>query len=393
MSKGFKGRYTFSAGLIVLATILGLDFSVKQVANQWKNRAKNKAQKTFQPPETSHRQFSENYHHGFVPLSKGREKYGSYEAEYFINSLGMRDQSERQISNTKPPGGRVLLLGDSFIDGVGMNYGDTVAGKLQAKLSPMGIEVLNGGVASYCPTLMEARLQHWILKDRLEIDLILAFIDISDVRDEMRYQRNPSGGFRPVDSTDFQDAIRADEIEARPFRFWLESQVEKNFVLLGALARNLRQQYEKMGLAGSSVPFEYNRWPSYQGPLDSWVQQALQRQAKAADKILELCQRQHVTLALVVYPGIEQIQEGQIEDRHVRFWRQWTVSRNVTLLSLYPEFVRTKDHFEDYVLSSRDGHWNAQGAEVVASALLRSGVFDKLLNSRREPPLKSQTRE
>ena len=378
LRKGSRGRYTFAASLFVVVVILGLDFSVKQVANYWKDRKKTIPQKKSEPAEASHRQFSETYHHGFVPLTEGREFYGSYEADYFINSIGMRDRSKRQISSAKPPGGRVLLLGDSFIDGVGMNFEDTVAGKLLAKLSQRGIEVLNGGVASYCPTLIEARLQNWILHDRLEFDLALVFIDISDVRDEMRYHRNSSGSFQPIDSVEFEGAIHADAVMRRPFRAKLESGVEKNFVILGALVRNLRQQYEKLPLAGSSMPFEHNRWPSYQGPLESFVEQALQRQAKAMEKILDLCRQQNADLAIVIYPGIEQVQEGNPEDRHVRFWMQWTGTRNVTLISLYPDFIKIRNHLNDYILSPRDGHWNARGAELVTAALLQTGVFDEL---------------
>lgn len=372
-------RHAWAASLIVLVVILGLDFSVKQVANFWKNRKTGTPEKVSAPPEASHRHFSEDYHHGFTPLTHGREIYGPYEVDYFINSLGMRDRSERQISRTKPPKGRVLLLGDSFIDGVGMNFEDTVAGRLLARLSPRGIEVLNGGVASYCPTLIEARLQKWILKDHLEFDLVLVFIDISDVRDEMRYHRNSSGSFQPNDSVEFESAIHADEVKNRPFRAMLESRVEKNFVILGALIRNLRQQYEKLPFAGSSMPFEHNRWPSYDGPLNPWVQQALQRQAVSMCKILELSREQKANLAVVVYPGIEQIQDKYAEDRHVRFWRDWTSVQKVTLISLYPDFIKIRHQLNEYILSPRDSHWNARGAELVATALLQSGVFDKLL--------------
>ena len=206
--------------------VLGLDFSLKQVANAWKSGMPSLTKEEPIRQKPSHRTFSEDYHHGFVPLSSAEETYGPFAVKYFINSLGMRDRTNRYVTPGKPFGGRILLLGDSYTDGVGMEFEDTLAGRLSDRLVPAGVEVLNGGTASYCPTLLAARLDHWVRRDNLRFDLALVFVDISDVRDELRYVRNTSGKFQQNDSRRLEEAVRAEEETNRPFRVWLEARVD-----------------------------------------------------------------------------------------------------------------------------------------------------------------------
>ena len=68
------------------------------------------------------------------------------------NSLAMRDSENRQIS-LESQSKRVLLIGDSMIEGLGVDYDDSVAGNLQKIWQATGVEVLNAGVVSYSPHL------------------------------------------------------------------------------------------------------------------------------------------------------------------------------------------------------------------------------------------------
>lgn len=373
-----------------MSVILATDFALKQIANRWKKRESVIPANISAAVQTSHRVFSEKYHHGFVPLAQGTEQFGSFEVHYFVNSLGMRDSSNRVVMPGESRSGRILLLGDSFVEGVGMNFEGTIAGQLSETLSVEGIEVLNGGVASYCPTLMEARLRDWIQEAELVFDLAVVFIDISDVRDELRYQKDPRGAFLDIYAGEFDAAVREAKRKERPFTDWMESHVERNFVLLGALARNTRLLWQSRWNPMSPVPFEYNNWPAYRGALEPWIQKALRRQSKAMDSILSLCRERGADFLLVVYPGLEQVQAGNESDRHTRTWQAWAKSNSVTLLNLYPEFLRLKDRYPDYILSSNDSHWNKQGAELVAQVLLERGDLEERVRIKHRQASKAQ---
>ena len=70
----------------------------------------------------------------------------------FTNSLGFRDRTVREIPLASKQK-RILLIGDSFIEGMGVPYENSVAGILGESLKADATEVLNAAAVSYSPKL------------------------------------------------------------------------------------------------------------------------------------------------------------------------------------------------------------------------------------------------
>jgi hypothetical protein len=83
--------------------------------------------------------FSPYFHHGFIPSSHALYSWGPYQYDVFINSLGLRDKTEAYIPQ-RTGNYRILFLGDSFVEGLGLPYQDTFIGILDQQL-PSNIEV------------------------------------------------------------------------------------------------------------------------------------------------------------------------------------------------------------------------------------------------------------
>src|SRR6202035_1175968 len=71
------------------------------------------------------------YHHGLAPNFDGYENWGDTRYRVFTNSLGFRDASVRDVP-TRSSVHRVILMGDSFTEGLGVNFEDSYAGLLSA---------------------------------------------------------------------------------------------------------------------------------------------------------------------------------------------------------------------------------------------------------------------
>lgn len=99
------------------------------------------------------------------------------------NSLGLRDREHGE----KAPGTvRVLMLGDSFIEGLGLRDEDVIPRQVVRRLRRLAcrrIEVVNAGVTSYSPILEYLLLQHVGL--RLAPDLVVLNFDMTDVHDDV----------------------------------------------------------------------------------------------------------------------------------------------------------------------------------------------------------------
>ena len=101
---------------------------------------------------------------------------GKFKKRLITNSLGFRDFTNRNIlkKNDKK---RILLIGDSFIEGAGYDYVYTIGGLLQNYLGEE-FEVLNSAVGSYSPSIYFFKTKHF-LSEGYQFDYALIFLDIS----------------------------------------------------------------------------------------------------------------------------------------------------------------------------------------------------------------------
>lgn len=139
-----------------------------------------------------YRTASEIYHHAFIPNGKGRLYTSEFKTVYLINSFGIRD---REYSLKKPPRTyRILILGDSFTEGYGMDIEHTFSKRLEEFLNTkppnegMKYEVINFGCAGYCPML-----EYLLLKEKgllLDPDLVILLLDLSDFHDDIRFTKS-----------------------------------------------------------------------------------------------------------------------------------------------------------------------------------------------------------
>lgn len=128
-------------------------------------------------------------HHILRPGSTGIVNSREWNHEVSINSLGFYDE---EISKQKPLGTiRILMLGDSFTEGIFVDKDKTIAGQLEYKLKGLqngvSYDVINAGVSSYSPILEYLQLKEKDLA--LSPDIVVLNFDITDVQNDQEYSR------------------------------------------------------------------------------------------------------------------------------------------------------------------------------------------------------------
>ncbi len=138
----------------------------------------------------SAREINAFFHHGFIPNAYFKH---NWESEITliekVNKFGFRanisEQSVDKITDYK-----TVLIGDSFAEGVGVEYKKIIPSLLSNNLWP----IANLGVMSHSPYLSRNRLDFFKEKG-LNPKVIIHLVDPSDIQDEVHYYYIE--GFRP----------------------------------------------------------------------------------------------------------------------------------------------------------------------------------------------------
>ncbi|MCD4683503.1 MAG: hypothetical protein K8R86_09500, partial [Bacteroidales bacterium] len=135
------------------------------------------------------------YHHGLLPNRHDENIWGQKVFKVFTNSLGFKDMECRDIEKDSDKN-RILFIGDSYTEGVGMTWEESFVGILDASLPD--IEIFNAGVVSYSPKFYYLKTKYLIEKKGLKFDELYVFIDNSDPLNEITYE-----DFEPHDENSF----------------------------------------------------------------------------------------------------------------------------------------------------------------------------------------------
>lgn len=355
------------AWLVGLA-VLTLDFSIRQVYKKFRAPPIR--------PVSMHREPHPYYHHGFRANAAVTDTFGNRRYPFFSNSLGMRDEAVREVS-AKKNGPRILLIGDSFTEGVGLPWEKTFAGILASRLSAEGIEVLNSGVNSYCPILSKGRLHYLLEQKGLEVDRVVAAVDISDIMQELLYRETPQGRVesQPLFPEDDEKAMAAYFRNEK----WIRDHLEENFVILGALARNLRLWYRDhlpppAIRRQDEIPSWAYVWPEYRGAYEPLIEKGLKLAQQHMTEIATDLRKRGIALTVMVYPWPQQLPHLGRPSRAETVWADWAKENRVDFINLFRDFSRlgpAESIQKNYYLQN-DWHWNDRGNAFVAGLLLDS---------------------
>ncbi len=333
----------------------------------------------FNPPDYhSFRCSSPYYHHDFLPNQNAETVWGDRKYTVYTNSLGFRDKIVRDIPLVSK-GKRILLIGDSYVEGMGMPYEDSAAGILAQSLKADGIEVLNAAAVSYSPKLYFLKTRFLIERKHLTFDELYAFIDISDPHDEIIYKY-----WEPRSENAFASGLRTISKLFRKhsfiFNYWAarrrltdEKAINNAFPAESSADARFWIQDLQEYLRRADPEKDRFLWPNKQSALNEWGREGLSLCAQYMTELQKLCVRHGIRLTVVIYPSPYQLTRGNLDGVPVTFWRAFAESRGIGFLDLFPLFAGIdppETVYGKYFIQG-DGHWNEAGNRLVAEAVIR----------------------
>lgn len=301
-----------------------------------------------------------HFHHGLKPFVNeitAWDKEGIFKYRIKTNSIGFVDGSDR-IVDLKKTGKRIMLMGDSFIEGVGYKWEDTVAGMLSGKLKNDGVEVLNGGVASYSPKLYWLKIEYF-LDMGLEIDDLYVFVDISDIIDEVVYDY-----FIP-------ETFSKTRLAFEPLIdfFSKNSFVFRNYRIKHFL--NQKNPYSEDSLFWGGLKNFYllkPKWTYDEKAYAMYGEKGLGLAKKHMDNIYKLCKNKGIKLHIAVWPWYINLVEKH-ERKHLEIWKNFASERKIDFIQFYDIFEAIPADTVNNYFIPKDIHWSKDGNFIVAEKL------------------------
>ncbi len=149
------------------------------------------ALRCFFPQKLGTQQFSSHKDLGLLPVpnQKGFYQYpGVYDYTYTNDASARRITSKDKVTNYEKT---VMLIGDSFTYGIGVNDQETFAFQLQNKLKSDGIQIVNCGTPGKGTDY--ALKYYQVFKEEVKPDVVIYMSHFNDLQDNFReyyYERN-----------------------------------------------------------------------------------------------------------------------------------------------------------------------------------------------------------
>ena len=341
--------------------------------------------------DKSHRIISKVYHHDLKPNVEVYETWGGkLKRKIITNSIGFRDSSKKEIlKNTEKT--RILLIGDSFIEGSGYDYEHTFAGLLENELGN-NYEILNSAVESYSPSIYFKKTD-FFLSQGYVFDKALVFLDLSDIYDEMFIKFDDNQNIIseiPKEKQTLERKIKnkiyslgwflRDNTLTFRIMYLISDKTEeiKNYLKLKLKAsKSLNKSFFSTSRDDAifyrMTHIDRGFW-TFNEDKYLEVSQGLAQSEKYLKKLFELLNQNKIDSYLIIYPWPAQIQYG--DKKHSPFWEKFSKSNNINLINLYDIFKSENNRqfiFDNFIYG--DIHWNKKGTLRVFNEIIKKIDF------------------
>ena len=345
------------------------------------------------------RRQSQRFHHELIPDTVCRSKYPEWDVEFKVNNLGFRGED---IAVQKPSGTyRVILVGDSFIEGESVAESKTAAyltGKEITLETGHKTEVVNMGVMSYAPAVY-----YRMIKDKglpLNPDLVIVNVDMSDFQNDYAYAKDMDvdGNFQNIlfQQQMGQPHIAIPAVNSK-IKFWLRS----NSVFYAEVADRIKQLVRKIKKLPEPTVFlanDLNSDPHYitRSEENAANPQAWKEISANLIKIRDLLKQKKIPLIVTTYPyghqaGEDEWGKGRIRNGFEAGKLYPTTAADllvelgnkngIKVINFVPDFKEAANKEAGFLYYPQDGHFTEKGHRVMADKL-KEVINDYLTHNR-----------
>ena len=305
------------------------------------------------------------YHHGLAANFHGHDSWGPIKYSMCTDDYGFKISCNRRSSSNFNYD--LVFMGDSFTEGIGLEYEETFVGQISKELP--SLKIANVGVSSYAPSIYLAKTKHLIEKG-IRFKELIVYIDISDIQDEALFYR-------------YEDSRVVNKITegVASYKKFLRWAFPLTYFGLHEVRTKLINKPENQPVPNPlSKEFSRGSW-TYDpqaigygsGGVQGGIDQAIRHMQMLSDELV----RNGISLSVAIYPWPQQILYDQSDSRQVRIWQEFCKNRCLRFINSFDTYFSLKDKSSpkavvDTYFISGDMHHNQQGAGILARDFLKS---------------------
>ena len=302
------------------------------------------------------------------------------------NSVGATDR-ERTVLNSNPERKRVIILGDSFMEGMLVNDTDRVSNRLEAAT---GHEHLNFAINGTSP--INYYLIYKSIAKRFDHGVVLAGLlpanDFQDYSPTEAYTLVEWPIYRPYWDGHYprftlkyslsnieQSISRNDQTPAKLYR--TVDSVYSHLPFMGKVKANVLLNsgvYKIMQILSARMASKNGRITRYEMFSDdelNYMRYSLQRLVNEAKG------KKVVFMSIPIKNDVDAIRNGHKNLLDSRL-RQFCNQNGILFVPLLPDLLAYKGNLDDLYVDC-DGHWSKKGEQFVSDALLKNAQYQALL--------------
>ena len=357
--------YVMKKILIIVSVVLFIDFFTMQIFGNKINDLMYGKYNTSN--KLAYKNRIKNHHDLRKNQELDREWYEVYKhkTDEFGNRIGDCENNNKNNKN-------IFIVGDSMVEGIGINYKETFTGLLNCHFKNLNIK--NIGVASYSPIIYYEKIKKNLNKfDKTHT--VIVFLGVNDIQDEANYIKIKN---RIVDSSEknyFPKNLVFGYL-FNDFKFFL-----KNNFLSFKLIDLIKDTYEKKNRK-NVVEKRANPLLGIDHPKTIWTfdnesylkfgKKGLAKSKDSLKKIYNLSLENNFDFYLAIWPAPDQIYYNEENSLHRKYWIEWTKENNVELIDFNNYFFQDDkvETIKKYFIPG-DTHWNKNGHLLIYKHLLK----------------------
>lgn len=347
--------FYITVSIIVIDSIMAALFSDKLATHSKYYTVDNRCKNDF-------------FHHSLRKNVDTTTEFLGTKYHMYTNSIGLIDSSNRKVElNTDKK--RVVFIGDSFTEGLGLTYDNTFVGIISKTLARDNTDVLNAAVVSYSPKLYYLKTRYLLQNIKLRFDTLVVFIDHSDIRDEILYK----------------NYIPTDKETENGIKYYAKVYAIKHSVILNLADRLIRKiwpetlddvkqtELKMMSLYRDLNDYKYSISGWYtDNNYALWGAEGASLAAMYMSELVSLCRNYGIEVIIAVYPWPRQVDENIAENYHVHYWKTFAKENGLPFINFYPLFMgQNANKIIDSYYIKDDNHFNVAGNRLIATEFLR----------------------